>query len=158
MEANTYSKIYDYSEIMIKKNLSWLPRNISEPSDFATEAFIRYTNFEDAVKYVRSEVINEKRRLLAVMQENSKKNCSGEKKCSRCKTQKDYSLFYPRVDSKTGFKYFESVCKECLSIQWQTPEFRERKKRYATSERGRSKNRERQKRFQERKKQLQCKK
>ena len=119
-DNNDFLRLKDYSDLMVKRNLSYLPKNISEGMDFSLEACMNCDNYDDAIKFIRSQILNEKRRLLAIMQQHSKKNICGEKKCSKCKKTKDYSFFRKRVDNRNGFKFFDSICNECEKEKWKT--------------------------------------
>ena len=63
-----YQRLYDYSELMVRKNLAYFERNNCSGFDFVGEAILKTTDEEIAIKIIKGEILTEKRRLLAQKQ------------------------------------------------------------------------------------------
>jgi hypothetical protein len=131
-----------YAERMFNRNLKIFSQNIFTPLDFVHEAvLIGYDTIEEAKKTIVSRIINEKRRLIARIQQSEQRSQFDvrEKKCCKCKFPKPIQEFAPRIDTHTGLQYYNSYCRDC--------ERERRRLSYANSVQQKISNRERQRRY-----------
>mgnify|MGYP003592402468 CR=1 FL=1 len=146
-----YQRLYDYSELMVRKNLAYFERNNCSGFDFVGEAILKTTDEEIAIKIIRGEILTEKRRLLAQKQKMNPINQCGEKTCRKCQKTKSFAEFTQRTDYRTDFKYFDSWCKECRREYYTSEEMKAKKRAYSKTEKQRENNRIRQQRLQQKK-------
>jgi len=142
---NYYDELNSYAIMLFNRNLKIFSQNLYKPIDFVHEAFLLgYEDVEAGKKIIRNQVLNEKRRLIAKIQqsENRSQFDVREKKCCKCKDIKPIDDFAPRIDNRTGLRYYNSYCEAC-----------ERKRKrisFANSVQQHKSNRERQRRWRER--------
>lgn len=130
-KINYYDELKTYAVEMFNRNLKIFSQNIYKPIDFVHEAFLLgYENTDEGKKIIRDRIINEKRRLIAKIQQSENRGQFDvrDKKCCMCKQPKPIAQFAPRLDKRTGFQYYSSYCNDCLT----SPEARKSKRdRYA---------------------------
>lgn len=113
---NFYDELTTYAVALFNRNLKVFNQNIYKPIDFVHEAFLLgYENVDEGKKIIRDRIINEKRRLIAKIQQSGNRGQFDvrEKKCCKCKLIKSVDEFAPRMDKATGFQYYHSYCEEC---------------------------------------------
>ncbi len=154
-----YELLLEYSELMTKKNLSGFRNNITNAHEFVAMAYEKtFTDYDNAIKIIRTMVITEKRRLIGLMQSQMLIDRVGEKRCGCCKQTKSYQEFKKRIDYQIGYQYFSSKCNECQR-QYDNSEQRkeQRKLTYANSPQQKRSARIRYERFRDKKKALKFK-
>ena len=142
---NYYDELNSYSIAMFNRNLKVFSQNIYKPIDFVHEAYLLgYEDLERGKKIILNQILNEKRRLIAKIQQSENRGQFDVryKKCCDCKQPKPIAQFAIRMDKDTGFRYYNSYCGDCQ---------RARSRRcYANSDQQKISNRERQRRWRER--------
>lgn len=117
MKALYYSdELLAYSTKMFDRNLKVFSQNLYTPIDFVHEAFLLgYEDVESGKKKILNQILNEKRRLIAKIQQSENRGQFDvrDKKCCKCKLPKPIAEFAPRMDKGTGFQYYDSYCTEC---------------------------------------------
>lgn len=142
---NYYDELKSYAIAMFNRNLKVFSQNLYTPIDFVHEAFLLgYEDVEAGKKIILNQILKEKRRLIAKIQqsENRSQFDVREKKCCKCKDTKPIAEFEPRVDKSTGFQYYNSYCTEC--------ERKRKRLSYANSDQQKISNIKRQQRWRER--------
>ena len=75
-----YELLLEYSELMTKKNLLGFCNNITNAYEFVATAYEKtFTDYDNAIKIIRTLVITEKRRLIGLMQSQMLIDRVGEK-------------------------------------------------------------------------------
>lgn len=111
-----YDILKDYTHYMYNRNLKNFTQNTMSILDFLSEAFATgFGSIDEAKKTIRNSILNEKRRLIARIQqsENRSRFDVREKKCCDCGLPFPIQQFYPRKDKSTGLMYYSSYCPEC---------------------------------------------
>ena len=155
-----YKLLLEYSELMTKKNLSGFRNNITNAHEFVAMAYEKtFSDYDNAVKIIRTLVITEKRRLIGFMQSQMLIDRVGEKRCGCCKQTKSYMEFRKCIDYKTNYQYFNSKCNTCQKEYDNSPVRKEAKRlSYAKSPQQKASARIRYERFRDKKKALKFKK
>jgi hypothetical protein len=122
---------------MFKRNLKGLYGNTSTVLDFVSEAYAAgFTTIEEAKRIIRDSVIEEKRGLLARIQQRSNRLEVFTKVCNKCGFPKPTSEFAPNVDKRNGLRYFNNLCSICEHERVTHPDHRrKRRETYANSDR-----------------------
>lgn len=102
-----------YAGKMYDINLSSFGSVVTK-NDIVNEVISRNCSTEEElIRTVRDVVFFEKRRLIALGQQRSTKDITGEKVCGRCQLPKPVADYYTRTDYRNGFRYLCNLCKEC---------------------------------------------
>ena len=149
-----YDLLLEYSEKLTRRNIQGFSNNIMNAYDFVAMAYEKEFNcYDDAIKIIRGLVINEKRRLIGLIQSKMVFDRAGEKKCRCCKKTKSFQEFQKRIDYSTNFQFFNSKCNDCQKA-YQNSEKRKEQRRitYANSDQQKRSARIRYERFRDKKK------
>lgn len=138
-----------YTTNLYNRNLKVFNSEITCVDYFVNEAYSIHPNsFDLAKKIVVDRILTERRRQIAKIQQNESLNKFDfrSKKCASCGELKHISEFKPRIDKKTDYHYYTSYCVEC--------ERERRRLSYSNSEQQKISNRERQRTWRERNRNL----
>lgn len=154
-----YNLLLEYSKLLTRKNLEGFRKNITSAHEFVAMAYEReFSCYDQAVKIIRSLIINEKRRLIGQIQSQMPLDRVGEKRCGCCKQTKSFQEFHKRIDYSTNYQYFDSRCKDCLRENYLSEEYKERRRKtYANSPQQKRSARIRYERFRDKNKALKFK-
>lgn len=146
----SYNILIEYATSLYNRNLKTLANNLYQPMDFVHNIYDSNADVEVSKKLIRDYIITEKRRIIGRMQHQGKCRFDVyEKRCGKCLERKPIQLFSPRIDKRTGYKYYSTHCKEC-----QAETSLERRRNHVVTEHERKLNRERQSRWAKLQKQI----
>lgn len=153
---NCYDSLKSYATYMFNRNLKVFTQNIHTPLDYVHNVFmVGFESVDHGKKIILDQILTERRSLIANIQQSG--NISHfnirEKRCSCCLNTKPIEEYSPRLDSRTAFKYYDSYCRECRNEKQ-----RERRSKHVITEHERKLNRERQRRWAKRQKEIKIKK